>query len=122
MRGHEPTRLSDAFDTPDTPGAPVLERLPGDLVRVRAADDSGADVDYLVVRQTAEGREIRAVLTAEAPSYEEAIEPGDLAYALIARNRRLYEAGVTRLSDVGPFASLPDEPSLAQKIRSFFAR
>ena len=122
VRGHEPTRLSDAFDTPDTPGAPVLERLPGDLVRVRAEDDSGADVDYLVVRQTAEGREIRAVLTAEAPSYEEAIEPGDLAYALIARNHRLYEAGVTRLSDVGPFASLPDEPSLAQKIRSFFAR
>lgn len=122
VSGHEPTRLSDALDAPETPGAPVLERLPDDIVRVRAEDGSNANVDYLVVRQTAEGHEIRAVLTEDAPAFEEPVEPGELAYALIARSRRLYEAGVTRLSDIGPFAALPDEPSLSQKIRSFFAR
>lgn len=122
VRGREPTRLSEAFDAPDTPEAPVLERLPDNLVRVRAEETMGENVDYLVLRQSAEGREIRAVLTAETPFYDEPIDSEDVAYALIARNRRLYEAGVTRLSDVGPFAALPGEDSLAQKIRSFFAR
>lgn len=122
VRGHEPTRVSDSFNTPDTPGSPVLDRFSGNLVRVSTDESLNTNIDYLVVRQTADGREIRAVLTAESPVFEEPIESEDIAYALIARNRRLYEAGVTRLSDIGPFASLSAESSLTQKIRSFLAR
>lgn len=122
LRGHEPTQLSDSLNTPDVPGAPILERLPGGLVRICAEDAPNADIEYLVVRQTAEEREIRAVLTTESPSFEEPIESENVVYALVARSRRLYEAGVTRLSDIGSFASLPPEPSLTQRIRSFLAR